>query len=115
MTYPYYPSVKREPFLLGEENRAVLLVLLWCLEDCLVYVRVELLALDTRIKPLQTVLLQSIHQYSLRHLEPAVKIGELFVCFGIDLVGWYGGEGSIKIIDGFYEVAGEALDGEILC
>lgn len=44
-----------------------------------------------------------------------MEVGELFVGFGVNLVGWYGGEGSIKIIDRFYEIAGEALDGEIFC
>jgi hypothetical protein len=33
----------------------------------------------------------------------------------LELLSWHGAEGTVEIVDGLDKVAGEALDGKVLC
>lgn len=76
-TYSNHSLVEGEALGLDEEDGAVILVGLGCLEGCLVLVRVELLAIG--VKPLKTVLLQCLHEDRLGHLETRVEVGKILV------------------------------------
>jgi len=67
-----YPSLELEALLLRVEHRVILLARHRRHEGRLMLVRVELVALDTGVKPLQTMFLQRRHQDRFRHLQALV-------------------------------------------
>ena len=64
---PEDSSVQREAFLLCNEYCPILLILQLRLKCRLMKVRIELLALHARVKALDAMLLQSLHQDRLGH------------------------------------------------
>lgn len=106
------PAVELEALLLCVEASSVLLVRLRRLEDRLVDVGVELLGRLAGVESLQTVLLQRVDEDGVGHLDAVVQGNEVGV-IPLELLFWHGAKGAVEVVDGFYEVAGEALDGEV--
>lgn len=98
---------------MGEEDGAVLLSWLRCHEHSLVDVGVELLAGLGGVEALKTVLLESVDQDTVGHLDALVQGDEVLVV-ALELLGGNGGEGAVEVVNGFDEIAGEALDGKVL-
>jgi len=109
---PQCPAVELEALLLCVEASSVLLVRLRRLEDSLVDVGVELLGRLAGVESLQAVLLQRVDEDGVGHLDAVVQGNEVGV-IALELLFWHGAKGAVKVVDGFYEVAGEALDGEV--
>jgi hypothetical protein len=94
------------------EADSVFLIWLWCLEHSLVHIWVELFALGAGVKTLQSMLLEGIHENVIGHFEAVVQCYKVGI-FGCEFFGRNGGEGTVEVVDAFYEVAGEALEGEV--
>lgn len=75
-------------------------------------IRIE--RLSDRINLLETMFLQRVEQYALRHLQPVVEVDEVLVVFhvGAGLFG-DGGQRAVEVVDAVDEVFGEFLDGEV--
>ena len=58
------------------------------------------------------MLLQSVHQDGLRHLQSAVQIDKILVLIGELLFG-YRLERTIEVVDGVEKIFGESLEGEL--
>jgi hypothetical protein len=95
------------------EADSILLLWLRCHENRLVNVGVELLASLAGVESLQTVLLQCVDQDAISHLDAVVQSNQIGVSVWLELVSWHGAKSTVEVVDGFYEVAGEALDGEV--
>lgn len=108
------PSVELEALLLCVEASSVLLVRLRRLEDSLVNVGVELLGRLAGVESLQAVLLQRINEDGVGHLDAVVQGNEVGV-IRLELLFWHSAKGAVKVVDGFYEITGEALNGEVFC
>lgn len=77
-------------------------------------VRIELFPILAWVESLKSMLLESLHQYGLCHFQPIVQIRQLFVGLSLPQLLWrYGAEGSVKVIDAFTQVLGEARYGEV--
>lgn len=76
-------------------------------------VGVELLAGLRGVEALETVLLQCVDQDAVGHLDALVQGSQVLV-ISLELLGGDGGEGAVEVVDRLDEVAGEALDGEVL-
>jgi len=111
---PQYPSIELEPLLLRMEANAIRLVGLWRHEDGLMNIRIELLATFARVESLEPMFLQRIDQYAVRHFNAVMQRNQVRVV-RLEFFGGNGAEGAVEVVDGFDEVAGEALDGEVLC
>lgn len=96
------------------EAGSVFLVWLGCLEDGLVDVGVKLLHLLAWVEALEAVLLQCVEEDGVGHLNAVVQRNQVGV-IRLELLGGHGAEGAVQVVDGLDEVAGEALDGEVLC
>ena len=110
---PQHTSVEVEALLLGEEDGAVLLAWLRRHEDSLVNVGVELFAGLGGVEALEAVLLECVDQDAVGHLDALVQRGQVLVV-ALELLGRNGGEGAVEVVNRLDEVAGEALDGEVL-
>lgn len=110
---PQDASVQVEALLLGEEDGAFLLAWLRGHEHSLVDVGIELLASFRGVESLKAVLLQCVDQDAVGHLDTLVQRGQILV-IAFELLRGNGGEGAVEVIDRLNEVAGEALDGEVL-
>jgi hypothetical protein len=108
------PSVELEALLLCVEASSILLVRLRRLENSLVDVGVKLLGCLTGVESLQAVLLQRVDEDGVSHLDAVVQGNEVGVV-RLELLFWDGAEGAVEVVDGLYEIAGEALDGEVFC
>jgi len=106
------PAVELEALLLCVEASSVLLIRLRRLEDSLVDVGVELLGRLAGVESLQTVLLQRVDEDGVGHLDAVVQGNEVGV-IPLELLFWHSAKGAVEVVDGFYEVAGKALDGEV--
>lgn len=106
-------AVKQEALLLGVEAGAILLVGHGRLEDGLVDVGVELLALGGGVEALETVLLEGGDEDVVGHLEAIVK-GDKVLVLGGELSRLDGGERAVEVVNGLDEVAGEALERKVL-
>lgn len=77
-------------------------------------IRVKLFSVLARVESFKSMLFERLHQYCLRHLQPVVQIRQLFVTITLpQLLCGYGAEGSVKVINAFDQVLGEAGDGEV--
>lgn len=94
------------------EASTILLVGHGCLEDGLVNVGVELLALGRGVEALETVLLEGGDQDVVGHLEAIVKCDEVLV-LSDELSRLDGGERAVEVVNGLDEVAGEALERKV--
>ena len=72
-------AVQGEALGLAEEDGAVGLVGLRSLESCIVHVGIELIALGAGVESLEAVLLESVHENGLGHLETGVEVQEVLV------------------------------------
>lgn len=74
---------------------------------------VELLCVLAGVEALEAVLLERRHEDAVRHLEAVVQRREVLV------IGELGrldiDQRAVEVVDGFDEVAGEFLQGEVLC
>lgn len=113
VTHPDDSAVEQEPLALGEEHGAVLLVRLWCLESGLVLVGVELVVLLGWVKPLETVLLECVHENVLRHLEAIKQSGQLLVATVQRLLG-NSPECAVQVVDAVEEISCESLQCKVL-
>jgi hypothetical protein len=107
-------AVELEALLLGEEDDTVLLVGLGRLEDGLVDVGVELLGRLGGVEALEAVLLERVDEDRVGHLDALVEGAEVRV-LALELLGRDGAEGAVEVVDALDQVAGEALDGKVLC
>lgn len=110
---PQGAAVQEEAFLLGEEDRAVLLSWLGSHENSLMDIGVELLAGLGGIEALEAVLLQRVDEDAISHLDALVQ-GDQILVVALELLGGNGGEGAVEVVDRLDEIAGEALDGKVL-
>lgn len=55
--------------------------------------------------------LERLHQYRLRHFQPIIQTRQIFAA--VQSLGRYSAQGSVKVVDTFDQVKGEAGDGEI--
>jgi hypothetical protein len=98
------------------EANAIFLVRLRRLEHGLMDIRVELLARITGVEALEPMLLQRANQDAVCHFDAVVQGDEVYVSvLLLKLLSGHGAKGAIEVVDGFDEVTGEALDGEVLC
>jgi hypothetical protein len=113
---PQNSSIQQKSLLLRVEANAVFLVRLGRLEHRLVHVRVELLARITGVEAFQPMLLQRANQNAICHFDAVVQGDEVCVAvLFLEFLGGHSAKGAIEVVDGFDEVAGEALDGKVLC
>jgi hypothetical protein len=110
---PQGAAVQEEALLLGEEDGAVLLSWLRCHKYGLVDIGIEFLAGLGGVEALETVLLQSVNENAVSHLD-ALMQGDQVLVVALELLGGNGGEGAVEVVDGLDEIAGEALDGKVL-
>ena len=72
------------------------------------------------VEPLHSVLFQCRHQNLFRHLEACKKVHEVLVGFAglgvirVESFRGYSGQGAVEVVDGFNQIDGKSLDGEIL-
>lgn len=60
------------------------------------------------------MLLERLHQYCLRHFQPIIQIGQIIVAPNLPYLFWrHSAKGSVKVIDAFDQVLGEAGYGEV--
>lgn len=60
------------------------------------------------------MLLECLHQYRLRHFQSIIQVRQIFVAFSLPQLFWrYSAKGSVKVIDAFDQVLGEAGNGEV--
>jgi hypothetical protein len=98
------------------ETAPILLIGLRRLENRLMHIWIKLLSRLTRIKSLQTMLLQCADQNAVSHLDAVVQGNEVGVsAVRVYLLGCNGVQCAVKVVDGLYQVACEALDGEVFC
>lgn len=112
------PAIELEALLLHVKDGIVLLALLvWIHEQGLVLVGVELF--PDRIKSLQAVLLESVHEDVLGHLQTLVQVGQVLQLFGLffnlELVLGNHGQRAVQVVDAINQVLGEALDRKLAC
>jgi hypothetical protein len=112
---PQHPSVKHKPLLLRVEANAIFLIRLGRLEHGLMDIGVEFLARIAGIEALKSMLLQRANQDAVRHFDAVVQGDEVCVAVCLEFLGGHGAEGAVEVVDGLNEVAGETLDGEVLC
>jgi hypothetical protein len=105
-------AVKLEAFGLAEEDGAVLLVGLGCLESGFVHVGVELVALGAGVESFEAVLLECVHEDGLGHLETRVEVQEVLVA-AIKLLLGHHRESTVEVVDAVQQVSGEALKGKV--
>lgn len=108
------PSVELETLLLSVEASTVLLVGLRRLENGLVNVGVELLCGFAGVESLQAVLLKRVDEDGVGHLDTVVESNEVAVV-ALELLFRDSTQGAVKVVNRFYKVASEALDGEVFC
>lgn len=96
------------------EAHAVLLVRHRRHEDGLVNIGIEFLVRGAGVEALEAVLLERGDEDAVRHLEAVVQGDEVGVRVG-ELGGLDGGQGAVEVVDALDEVAGEALQGKVLC
>lgn len=96
------------------EADPILLVRLGRHKDGLVDIRIELFALGRGVEALEAVFLQRGDEDAVGHLDAVVQRDQVLVV-GLELLGGDGAEGAVEVVDGLDKVAGEALDGEVLC
>lgn len=107
-----YAPIEREALLLRVEHGAVLLVRLRGVEDGLVLVGVEALAVDGRVEALEAVLLERAHEDVIRHLEAVMQRDEVLVV-GRQLGGIDVQKRALEVVDRLDQVPCEALQGEV--
>jgi hypothetical protein len=76
-------------------------------------VGVELLAGLGGVEALEAVLLQSVDEDAISHLDALVQGNQVLVV-ALELLGGDGGESAVEVVNGLDEIAGEALDGKVL-
>lgn len=77
---------------------------------------VEFLLLFAGIKPLKPMLLQGLHQYPFRHLEPVIEVRQLFVAvFFADLIGRYCFDCAFEVVDRFQQILRKSRYGKVAC
>jgi hypothetical protein len=106
-------AVKLETLGLAEEDGAILLVGLGCLESGLVHVGVELVTLGAGIESLEAVLLECVHEDGLGHLKSRVEVQEILVA-AVKLLLGHHRKGTIEVVNAVQQVSGEALEGKVL-
>lgn len=119
-TCPKNPSVQSETLSLGVHHIAILHALRLGHESSLVQVGVKLLRLALHllagVEPLQTVLLEGVHEDVLGHVETGNEVKQVLVGLGLDgikLVRGHGQQRAVEVVNALEEVLGEALDGEV--
>jgi hypothetical protein len=113
---PQHPPVEQESLLLRVEANSILLVRLRRLEHGLVHIRVELLTRITGVEALEAVFLQRANQDAIRHLDAIMQRDQIGVSIlRLELVRGHGAQRAVEVVDALDEVAGEALDGKVLC
>jgi hypothetical protein len=111
---PQCPAVESEALLLCMEASPILLIRLRSLENRLMDIGVELLSSFRGVESLQAVLLQRVLHNGVGHLDAVMQRNELSVV-ALELLGGDGAQRAVEVVDRLYEVAGEALDGEVFC
>jgi hypothetical protein len=106
-------AVELEALGLTEEDGAVLLVGLGCLESGLVHVGIELVTLGAGIESLEAVLLECVHKNGLGHPEARVEVREVLVA-AVKLLLGYNRKGTVKVVNAVQQVSGETLEGKVL-
>jgi hypothetical protein len=91
-------TIELEALGLAEEDGAVLLVGLGCLESGFMHVGVELVALGAGVESLEAVLLECVHEDGLGHLETRVEVQEVLVAAIKLLLGHYR-KGTVEVVD----------------
>jgi hypothetical protein len=79
------------------------------------FLRAAVLSCCARIKPLQSVPAERIHENIFGHFQALVKFLKVLVglCLvGAELLGGNNGQGAVKIVNGFKEISSETLDRE---
>ena len=106
-------AVELEALLLDKEDGVVVLVGLRGHEGGLVLIGVELCAF--RVKALETVLGEGLHEDVFSHLQAIVEVDEILslLRFVGKLLGRYGGKGAVEVVDAVDEVLGELLGGKV--
>lgn len=77
-------------------------------------VGIELLRRLRGIESLQAVLLERVDENGVSHLDAVVQGNQIGVV-RLELLLGHGAEGAVKVVDRLDEIAGEALDGKVLC
>lgn len=113
MTYPNDSAIEQEASTLSKEANAILLVGHGGLEDGLMDVGIKLLVLGAGVNALKTVLLESVDEDSVGHLEAIIQGNKVLVLVDQLLFG-NGGQGAVEVVNRLDQVASKALDGEIL-
>lgn len=113
MTYPNDSAIEQEASTLSKEANAILLVGHWGLEDGLMDVGIKLLVLGAGVNALKTVLLESVDEDSVGHLEAIIQGNKVLVLVDQPLFG-NGGQGAVEVVNRLDQVASKALDGEVL-
>jgi hypothetical protein len=111
---PQHPSIKLKSLLLRMKASPIHLIRLRRLEYRLMDIRIKLLALNTRVEAFKSVLLQSVDQDGVGHLDAVVQGNQVCVV-ALELFGGDGAQRAVEVVDGLDEVPGEALDGEVFC
>lgn len=75
-------------------------------------IRIKLLGPFTRIKSLEPVLLERLHQYSLSHPQPVVQRQQLRIVL-CQFLRRHGAERAVEVVDAVDEVLGEALERKV--
>jgi hypothetical protein len=98
------------------ETASILLVGLRRLEYGLMHIRVKLLSRLTWVESLEAMFLERVDQDAVGHFDAVVQGNQVCIAIGrVQFLGRYGAEGAVQVVDGLDEVAGEALNGKVLC